>query len=146
MEIKDFFDLQEIVCKDVYEKYGQAAWLFFDSRLLATMLALRQRLNKAIFVNNWKEGGTDTQKGFRCIQCELVQKAITDKVLYVSEHMTGQAWDFQVEGLHAAEVRGYIIQNKTLWPYPIRLENNVSWIHLGTRNDGSVSKVILFNA
>lgn len=143
--IKDFFDLQEIVCPEVYTKYGQLAWLFFDSRLLATMLALRQRLDKAIYVNNWTEGGTDTQKGFRCIQCAEVKDYIKDNVLYVSEHMTGQAWDFQVEGLHAEEVRQYIIKNKNLWPYPIRLEAGVSWIHLGTRNDGSVSKVILFN-
>lgn len=144
--IKDYFDLQEIVCPEVYKKYGQLAWLFFDPRLLATMLALRQRLNKAIYVNNWKEGGSDTQKGLRCILCALVQKVIIDKILYMSEHMEGQAWDFQVEGLHAEEVRQYIITNKNLWPYPIRLEADVSWVHMGTRNDGSVSKVILFNA
>lgn len=143
--IKEYFDLQEIVCPEVYKKYGQLAWLFFDPRLLATMLALRQRLNKAIYVNDWKEGGTDSQKGFRCIQCAEVKDHIKDNVLYVSEHMTGQGWDFQVEGLHAEEVRQYIITNKNLWPYPIRLEDGVSWIHLGTRNDGSVGKVILFN-
>lgn len=143
--IKDYFDLQEIICPDVYKKYGQIAWSFFDPRLFATMLALRQRLNKSIFVNDWNESGPLSQRGFRCIQCELVQKAIADKTLYVSEHMTGQSWDFEVEGLHAEEVRQYIIANKNLWPYPIRLEADVSWVHLGTRNDGSVSKVILFN-
>lgn len=143
--IKEYFDIEEIVCKDVYEKYGQIAWYFFDQRLLATMLVLRKRLNKGIYINRWKEGGPDSQGGFRCIQCAIVQKAIADKTLYVSAHMTGQGWDFDVEGLHAAEVREFIIKNKTIWPYPIRLEDRVSWCHLDTRNDGSVSKVVLFN-
>lgn len=141
----DYFDLQELVCPEVFHKYGQVAWTFFDAKLFAVILSLRQRLNKPIYVNNWQINGSHTQSGFRCIQCEIVKQAIAENRLYVSAHMTGQALDFSVEGLIAQEVRDYIIKNKNIWPYPIRLEDKVSWVHLDTRNDGSENKVILFN-
>jgi hypothetical protein len=113
--------------------------------LFAVILWLRERLNKPIYVNDWGIGGGNKQSGFRCIQCEIVVKAIKDKTLYVSAHMTGQGLDFDVQGLMAQEVRDYIVKNKNLLPYPVRLEDAVSWVHLDVRNNGSISKVILFN-
>ena len=142
--IQDFFDIKEVVCPEVFHKYGQTAWSFFDSRLLVTMESLRIRLNKQIFINNWDIKGQFSQRGFRCIQCSLVQDAVKNNVLYCSAHMTGQAYDFDVEGLVAEEVRQYIIKNANLWPYPIRLESDTSWCHLDTR--GGISKVTLFNS
>jgi hypothetical protein len=143
--MKEYFDLQELVCPDVFHKYGQVSWTWFDAKLFAVILSIRQRLNKPIYVNNWQINGNQSQSGFRCIQCEIVKQAIAENRLYVSAHMTGQALDFSVEGLIAQEVRDYIIKNKNIWPYPIRLEDKVSWVHLDARNDGSENKVILFN-
>jgi len=136
-----YFELHEIVCPDVLHAYGEKAWAFFDSRLLITLDNLRERLNRGIHINNWHSGGQFTQRGFRCNICPLVKNA---KGIYVSAHMTGQAVDFEVEGMVAEEVRQYIIKNKTLWPYSIRLEAGVSWVHLDTR--GTDQKVSLFNA
>ena len=138
-----YFELEELVCPHVYEKYKQVAWQFFDSRLLMTIERIRELLNKRITVNTWKEEGQFSQRGFRCIQCNIVKKAIEEDRLYVSPHMTGQAVDFDVEGLLAEEVRQWIIKKQNLLPYPIRLENGTSWIHLDSRD--SISKVYLFN-
>jgi hypothetical protein len=142
--ITDYFELNEVVCPEVYHKYGDFAWNFFDSRLLITMEALRQRLNKPITVNNWKDGGEFSQRGFRCVQCHLMISTFQTGELFVDPHTTGKAWDFDVQGLVAEEVRQYIIKNKNLWPYQLRLEDNVSWVHLDIYNNGA-DKVVLFN-
>lgn len=72
MNIKDYFDIQELVCRHVYEKFGDNAWQFFDNRLLETLLVIREKLGKPIYVNNWQVGGNVTQRGLRCNVCQLV--------------------------------------------------------------------------
>jgi hypothetical protein len=139
-----YFSLDELVCPHVYDFYGEVAWQFFDTRLLITIDTLRDRLNKPIFINDWQVHGKFDERGFRCIQCELVKKAIDENRLYVSPHMTGQGVDFDVQGLLAEEVRQWIIKNQHILPYPIRLEAGVSWVHLDTR-DAERGKVHLFN-
>jgi hypothetical protein len=143
--ITDFFNIDELVCMHVYYKFNSSALTFFDSRLLITMEAIRRRIDKPILINNWRHGELFSQRGFRCIQCPLVKDAISKDQLYVSPHMTGQAFDFDVVDMTADESRKYIFDNANLWPYSIRLENNVAWIHLDTRNN-SDEKVIFFNA
>lgn len=139
-----YFELQELVCPDVFKQYKERAWAFFDARLLITIDRLRLKLGKPIFVNSWNEQGVLSQRGFRCIKCDIVKTAFAENRLYVSAHMTGQAIDFDVQGLVASEVREYIIKNKNLWPYPIRLEDKVSWVHCDTRDSFTDEKVILF--
>jgi hypothetical protein len=141
-----YFELKEIVCKDVYNYYKDVAWQFFDSRLLTTIDRLREKIGKPIFVNNWDTGGQFDERGFRCLRCSIVKQAIKNNKMYVSPHMTGQAIDFDVEGLLADEVRQWIIKNQNLWPYPLRLEADVNWVHLDTREIGINKKVTLFNA
>jgi hypothetical protein len=139
-----YFNLEEIACPHIYHHFGNVAWQFFDSRLLITIDKIRERIGKPVFINNWQEHGQFDERGFRCLQCELVKTAIKENRLYVSPHMTGQAVDFDVQGLVAEEVRQWIIKNANLWPYPIRLEAGVSWVHLDTR-DAEKGKVHLFN-
>jgi hypothetical protein len=141
-----YFELKEIVCKDVYNYYKDVAWQFFDSRLLTTIDRLREKIGKPIFVNNWDTGGQFDERGFRCLRCSIVKQAIKNNKMYVSPHMTGQAIDFDVEGLLAEEVRLWIIKNQNMWPYPLRLEADVNWVHLDTREIGINKKVTLFNA
>jgi hypothetical protein len=129
------FDLKELVCPDIYAKFGQIAWQFFDDKMLMTLDLLRDQLGP-IYVNNWDIKGEFDERGFRCIQCSLVKKAIKDKRLYVSPHMTGQGVDFDVEGMSAGEVRIWILSNQIKLGFPIRLEKNVSWVHLDTRDAG----------
>ena len=138
-----YFELDELVCPHVFNKYHLVAWQFFDPRLLITIERLRQLINKPVFVNNWKDGGQFSQRGFRCIQCDLVKSAITEERLYVSPHMIGKGIDCDIEGLVAEEVRQWIFKKQGLFPYPLRLESNVSWVHLDVMDTGN--KVYLFN-
>jgi len=140
--IPDNFTIEELVCKDVFDRFGQTAWQFFDPRLIITLDWIRQRLNKPVFINNWKDGGKFDERGYRCIQCSLVKDAIAQKRLYVSPHMLGQAADFDVMGMVSEEIRQWLIKNKNIIPYPIRLEEGVSWCHLDVQDTGQ--KVYLF--
>lgn len=142
--IKDYFDIQELVCKHVYNKFGEGAWQFFDSRLLETLLVIREKLGKPIYVNNWQVGGNLTQRGLRCNICGLVKEKTSLEKVYMSAHMQGTGIDFDVKGMTTLEVRNWIKANQILLPYPIRLESDVTWVHLDMRNDGSKGKVIYF--
>ena len=128
-----YFNIEEMVCHDVYKAFGQQAWSFFDPRLLITLDRIREVINKPIIINNWKSGGKFDERGFRCTNCELVKKSIAEGQISVSPHMTGQAVDFDVVGLLSEEVRNWIVVKRNLWPYPIRLEADVNWVHLDTR-------------
>jgi len=146
------FSLKELACPHTFFKFGEVAWQFFDDKLLMTLDLLLDQLGP-IYVNNWdmpeatrKDQGIPLwdERGFRCIQCELVKNAISKGRLYVSPHMTGQGADFDVKGMTAAKFRLWCASNYILLPYPIRLEKNVTWCHLDTR-DASQEKVFLFN-
>jgi uncharacterized protein YcbK (DUF882 family) len=78
----------------------------------------------------------------RCIQCSIVRDKCLSGQVYVSPHILGKAVDFDVEGMKAEEVRKWLILNRDSIPYPIRLENNVSWVHLDVEDNGT--KIYLF--
>lgn len=145
MDIQKYFKLQELVCPDVYRKYGDRAWSFFDPRLLETLLFLREKIGRPFIVNNWGMGmgGNLSQRGLRCNLCDLNKKATLNDRVYMSAHSQGQGVDFDVKGMQAHEVRKLIIEIQEELPYPIRLENNVSWVHLDVRDAGK--KVYIFN-
>lgn len=136
MNIKDCFNIKELVCPHVYDKHREFAWNFFDPRLLDTMLVIREKLNRPIYVNNWDMGGSFTQRGFRCNLCPLVKEKTSLEKLYITEHGQGMGIDFDVKGMSAEEVRKWIVNNKIFLPHPIRLESDVNWVHLGVRTDG----------
>lgn len=142
MTIKpQYFELHELVCKHIYDKYGKQAWQFLDPRLIITIDWIRKQLDKPIEINNYHWGGKDTQSGVRCNMCSIV-KSKTDKgQVYMSGHQEGQAVDFSVEGMEAEAVRNWIVSQEL--PYPIRLEAGVNWVHLDCRNAGQ--KVYIFN-
>lgn len=144
--IKLYFDLQELVCKHVYEKFGESAWTFFDERLLDTLYVIRTKLNKPIYVNNWQIGGNLSQRGLRCNCCVLVKEKTALEKVYMSTHMQGNGIDFDVKGMTAQKVREWIVKNQILLPYPVRLEADVNWVHLDLRTDGKQGKVTFFHA
>jgi len=139
-----YFNLQELVCPHVFQKYGLFAWNFFDPRLVQLTNVIREKIGKAVYVNNWADGGVYNERGLRCIQCSLVKIKIEANELYMSGHLLGKANDFDVEGLVPQEVREWLIKHKSLWPYNFRLEDKVSWVHLDLYNNTD-NKIILFN-
>jgi len=142
--VPTYFSIDELVCEHVYNKYGAKAWMFFDTELLIMLDTIRDRIGKPIYVNDWMVHGKYSQRGLRCLKCEIVQDKIMSNEMYMSAHCLGKAADFDVEGLLAEEVRQWIVKNANWWPYHIRLEANVNWVHLDVY-DQSENKVYIFN-
>jgi len=138
-----YFTIDELVCPHVYDKFGEIAWQFFDQRLLITIDLIREKIGRPIYINDWQVHGNFNERGFRCLQCPIVRQAWRKNLVYVSPHITGQAVDFDVQGMVASEVRLWIAKNEKILPYPIRLEANVNWVHLDTR-DAEKGKIYLF--
>lgn len=136
MSIKDYFNIKELVCPHVYDKHREYAWNFFDPRLLDTLFVIREKIGKPIVVNNWAVGGDFSQRGLRCNICSIPKEKTALEKLYMSAHSQGMAVDFDVSGMRAEEVRKWIKDNQIFLPYPIRLEEDVNWVHLDVRSDG----------
>lgn len=129
-ELKKFFCIQELVCRHTYQKFGQNSWQFLDTELLYTLLVIRKSIGKPITVNNWHTGGKLTQRGLRCNICQLVKDKTKANSIYLSAHCNGAGVDFDILGMTAEQVRIEIKKLEVLLPYPIRIEEGVSWVHL----------------
>ena len=138
MRIQDYFHAKEVVCPDVYDKFGLYSWQFFDPRLLDVMLVIREKTGLPVVVNNWGKGGNLTQRGLRCHLCPMMKEKTRLEKLYMTAHSFGMAWDFNVVGQTVEETHRWIVNNQILLPHPIRLEepDGVNRVHLDTRTDG----------
>ena len=145
-ELKKFFKIEELVCKHAYNKYSEdQCWSFFSCAALETLLVLRKDIIKKPFIiNNWKKGGEFSQRGLRCNICPIPRgKTLLEKV-YMSAHCTGEAFDITVQGMSAEEARQLIAKNAIELPYPIRLEKDVTWLHVDAYNMGNGQKITYF--
>lgn len=141
--MKEWFDIKELVCPHVYDRHGESAWRLFDPRIIEVMAWLRRTINKRIYVNMPSLGLT--QRGLRCNLCSLVKAKTEAGILYVSPHLLAAGFDFDVEGMTAEEVRQWLVQYKEELPYPIRLEQDVNWVHCDVLTN-SKEKIIFFPA
>ena len=137
--LKQYFKVKELVCPHTYQRYGENAWQFLSTCYLETLLIIREQIIAAPMYCNTSNLN---QRGLRCNLCPIVSNK---QSLYLSAHILGKAGDFTVRGLTAEEARNKIIQNAHLLPYPIRMEKNVTWLHIDTLPQHNiVEKVYLF--
>lgn len=138
------FQLYEFVCEHVFTTFGDMAWAFIDPRLLMTIDRVRIKIGKEITINNWHDGGQFSQRGLRCIQCQLIKDWCVAGEVHCDPHALGCAVDFDVDGLSASEIRLWLFKNADIWPYPIRLESDVNWVHLDCYDMNNNQKVYFF--
>jgi len=139
--MEEYFDIKEVVCPHVYDRFGESAWRLFDPRIKEVMTWLRKKINRRIIINSSSLGLT--QRGFRCNLCSLVKDKTYMGKLYVSPHMLAAGFDFDVAGMNAEEVRQWLEQNKEEIPFPVRLEQDISWVHLDVLSP-SKEKIVYF--
>lgn len=146
-ELKKFFCIEELVCKTTYAKFGNLSWQFLDTEALHTLLVVRQNILKVVCtINNWHIGGPITQRGLRCNLCQLVIDKTKVGKIYLSAHCNGAGFDLIPKGMSAEQARELIEANKQLLPYPIRLENAVTWLHFDTYDLGNGNIINHFNS
>ncbi|MBQ8422837.1 MAG: hypothetical protein IJY36_01060 [Coprobacter sp.] len=145
MKKSKYFAIKELVCRHIYERYGEKAYMFIDDRLIETLEIIREKiLGRPMIINTWAAGGNATQRGVRCNLCSLVRNKSLSGQLYLSAHCMGKAADISVEGLTGEDMRRKIIARQDLLPYPIRMEADVAWLHIDLYDTGG-GKISLFN-
>lgn len=131
IEVKKYFKIEELVPKDVVNKFGQRSWFFLDTNLLHLILILRTKILKVPMVcNDYYIGGKNQQRGLRTNTSQLVK---SKSGLYLSAHIFGKACDFVFSaktGMTSVKARKLILENSELIPFNIRIEDGVSWLHI----------------
>lgn len=123
-QLSPYFKVKELVCPHVYQKWGDKSWQFLDTDALQVLLIVRRDIiGKPMVINN----GSYTQRGLRCNRCQIVKSKLTP---YLSAHVLGKAWDFTVVGMAAEDARKMIESKAVLLPCNIRLEKDVTWVHI----------------
>ena len=148
-KLKKYFDIRELVSSKVYAFLGEHCWELFDTRLLETLLVLRENILKVpIVVNTWMSGGTLSQRGYRENICNIVAEKTKSNILYISAHTLGMAVDFSSPKMTAEEMRKLINENAIKLPHQIRLEDGKkapTWVHIDVRTDDSkIKKITIF--
>lgn len=137
-ELKKYFNIKELVCNHIYAKHGERAWVFLDTTALHLLLILRRDILKIPLVCNTK---TLTQRGMRCNRCEIVQGK---SEAYLSAHVTGKGFDLSSPAMSAEEMRLKIAENVELLPCKVRIEQDVTWLHIDCYDEMQVSKIRYF--
>ena len=138
-KLSQFFDIEELVCNHTFKKWGDRSWQFLDTEYLHTLLILRTEVLNAPM---WCNGNGMTQRGLRCNVCELVK---TKPYNYLSAHVLGKGGDFTITGMSAEQARNLIRSNIQKFPYPIRLEKAVSWLHIDVLDTNNGAKLVEFD-
>ena len=133
------FILEEFVPKEIFVSRGSMAWSLLDERIIITAETIREYFKKKVIINNWKWNGPFSQRGLR------TDKSMNDKAPY-SQHIFGRAIDFDVDGIHAEEVRQSVLQNKDKFPYITGMELDVNWVHIDCRFLHNQARIKLFKA
>ena len=145
-EIKRYFNIRELVCDHTYKKYNEGAWFLIPTFWLHTLLILRRDiLQKPLICNNYSSpNGNYKQRGTRCNLCQIVKDETASNNCYQSAHTKNIGNDFTVVGMVAPEARNKIAENKELLPYPVRLERNVTWLHIDGYDNDNGQKITYF--
>ncbi|MFZ4414182.1 MAG: hypothetical protein ACOYOV_13955 [Bacteroidales bacterium] len=148
-ELKKHFDIRELVCQHTFTAFGEKSWQFIDFQQLQALYILRFEIfPEGMIVNNYSyphSGKTYTQRGVRCNICQICKDKTLAGSIYMSAHANGAGDDFDVPGLTAEESRQIIIMNADKFPFKIRLESKVNWVHVDVYDDPlSTRKVTLF--
>lgn len=142
-ELKQYFEVEELVCDHTFARFGEASWQFLDTNYLHCLLLLRRDiLGRPMRCNNNRL--KMHQRGLRCNRCEIVQGKAN---AYLSAHVLGKGGDFTVEGMSAAQARQRIKLMPNVFPCQVRIEGDVSWLHFDVLPQWGVgSKVYEFIA
>ncbi len=133
------FPLRELVDKQSFIDYGEGCWNFFPQNSIDMLHGIRTYFNLPITINSWPWGGGLRFRGYRGPSCKAGAPA--------SYHKSGMAWDFDVKGMTAEQVRTEIKANQDneLLKLIQRMEKKVTWVHvdIGTLKEGQ-QRIYLF--
>ena len=122
----DHFNIKELVDKQTYKYLGDKSWTLFNPYALLSLEVIRTFFDVPVYVNNWYKDGDLQFRGFRPFDCIVGSK--------YSKHRFGNAFDLNVKGIPAEEVRQVILANKnSIFLHITTLESGVNWVHFDCR-------------
>lgn len=100
MYILKNFQIQELVDRKTFQKFGKQAQMFFREEALAALDDLRNELGRPLIVNNWYDGGEYEWSGLRTMDCYTGAKW--------SAHRVGAGFDVKCLTMVAPRVQEFI--------------------------------------
>lgn len=106
-------------------------WQIIDPRIAQTADQMREFFQATITINNWHDGGAYTERGFRDVNSIGAPHSM---------HKIGCAFDGDIKGMSAHDVREQLLNHAALFPYLTRLEKwasaedqkagkEIKWVH-----------------
>lgn len=139
-QLKNYFDIRELVCFHTYMKFGDESWQFLDTEALHTLLVLRTQILKCgMVINDYIFAGNNEQRGLRCNICPIVKDKTDRNLIYISAHCNGAGFDVvfgKNTGMTAEKARRLIYQYQDLLTYNVRIEKEVTWLHIDCYDKG----------
>ena len=103
---------------------------FFDYKLLVVIDEIREILQSPLIVNNWMKDGARKYSGYRPTTCKVgVEKSMHKP----QEDGRARAVDMISPIYSAEEMRQIIEREKHRISFPIRIEKDVSWLHVDVK-------------
>ena len=116
---------QELVQRKIDDTLGAKSYCLFEKKILQQLDKLRGDYGKALKINDWNNGGSYSESGYR----ELYTNTGASK----SSHKFGYAFDIKhYDHSSLQSLREFIIENAELYRIK-RVENfdsTPTWIHL----------------
>ena len=121
-----YFKLHELLPPCLYsdEEHG---WEWIDDRLKVTLDFIRELFGVPLICNNWKFGG---KRRFCCARTpESSDYSYGSRHAFRTDRKV-MAADVISTKMTAANMREIIKANESKLPYPVRLEKDVTWLHI----------------
>lgn len=149
-ELKKYFKIYELVGKYTYRIHKDRAWKFFSTESLEMLLIIRKNIDRPMTINTWFWGGKFSQRGLRSNLSTIFKRMFSLGKLYLSAHVLGEGFDFDVEGMTAPEVRQWVKENAFLFPMKVRLERlkkgkQINWVHADVMHEEKNPKIYEFD-
>lgn len=143
MKVSKYFELEELVPKEVFEAEGEGAIKHINPIALKMLDEVREILNVPLTCNNWHRSGSRNYCGYRQPSCTVGAAR--------SQHKLGNAFDLISSNMSANVMREKLKQNQDKLSMPIRVEKwdssgkEITWLHIDTANT-SKDKIYFFKA
>lgn len=145
MKANKYFDVKELVPKEVWEELGDEGSLkLLNPAALKALEEVREIIGIPLICNNWASGGSRNYCGYRQQNCPIGAKG--------SQHKKGNAFDLISNSKSARLMRYELEQNKMKLSIPIRIEKwdqkgvETTWLHIDTKNFTGNEKIYFFKA
>jgi hypothetical protein len=127
-----YFKLYELVPKNMYDNlHEELLWGMLDENLIEMADKIKETFPEGTMtINNYFWGGNREWSGIRSKASKWYSPT--------SQHSLGKAIDCVFSDYLVADVRQYIIDNPTEFPYIKGIELDVSWLHFDTRDSDQV--------